>query len=200
MYEIEFAPSAVEDLRSLRKFEQQQVVGVVEQQLRHQPTVETRNRKRLRPNDLADWEFARESSEYSIMSMRRSGSSASRPLVSRSGTSFLFAVKVENYEDHCCLHTHKTVNELLKKARQRNDHSGVGRRTAVRPDFDQRLGRLRGRQQPGFCRRSRAHGKEQEADEGSGEPSEESQVRRHSTCGSEKATGPWLACATPARR
>jgi mRNA-degrading endonuclease RelE of RelBE toxin-antitoxin system len=57
MYEIELAPSALEDLKSLRKFEQQQVVDVVETQLHHQPTVETRNRKRLRPNELADWEL-----------------------------------------------------------------------------------------------------------------------------------------------
>ena len=57
MYDIEFAPGALEDLRSLRKFEQQQVLDGIESQLRHQPTVETRNRKRLRPNEIAMWEL-----------------------------------------------------------------------------------------------------------------------------------------------
>lgn len=57
MYDIDFAPSALEDLRSLRKFEQQQVLDGIEGQLRRQPTVETRNRKRLRPNEIAEWEL-----------------------------------------------------------------------------------------------------------------------------------------------
>ena len=57
MYDIEFAPAALEDLKSLRKFEQQQVLDGIENQLRHQPTVETRNRKRLRPNEIAEWEL-----------------------------------------------------------------------------------------------------------------------------------------------
>ena len=57
MYEIEFAPAAMEDLRSLRKFEQQQVLDAIEAQLRHQPTAETRNRKPLRPNEIARWEL-----------------------------------------------------------------------------------------------------------------------------------------------
>jgi mRNA-degrading endonuclease RelE of RelBE toxin-antitoxin system len=57
MYDIEFAPSALEDLKSLRKFEQQQVLNDIESQLRQQPTVETRNRKRLRPNEIAEWEL-----------------------------------------------------------------------------------------------------------------------------------------------
>jgi mRNA-degrading endonuclease RelE of RelBE toxin-antitoxin system len=56
MYEIKFQPNALDDLKSLRKFEQQQVLGSVETQLHQQPTVETRNRKRLRPNETAEWE------------------------------------------------------------------------------------------------------------------------------------------------
>jgi mRNA-degrading endonuclease RelE of RelBE toxin-antitoxin system len=51
MYEIEFTPEAVEDLKALRKFEQEEVVDGIESQLRHEPTVETRNRKKLRPNE-----------------------------------------------------------------------------------------------------------------------------------------------------
>ena len=57
MYEIEFTPEAVEDLKALRKFEQEEVVEGIESQLRHDPTVETRNRKKLRPNNVAAWEL-----------------------------------------------------------------------------------------------------------------------------------------------
>ena len=57
MYEIEFTPEAVEDLKALRKFEQEEVVDGIESQLRHDPTVETRNRKKLRPNNVAAWEL-----------------------------------------------------------------------------------------------------------------------------------------------
>jgi hypothetical protein len=57
MHRIEFAPSALEDLKSLRKFEQRRVVHGIEPQLRHEPDVETSNRKRLRPNELAEWEL-----------------------------------------------------------------------------------------------------------------------------------------------
>ena len=57
MYDIEFDPDALEDLDSLRKFEQKQVLDGLENQLRHDPDVETRNRKRLRPNEIAEWEL-----------------------------------------------------------------------------------------------------------------------------------------------
>jgi hypothetical protein len=53
MYKIEFTPEAVEDLKALRKFEQEEVVDGIESQLRHEPTVETRNRKKLRPHNVA---------------------------------------------------------------------------------------------------------------------------------------------------
>ena len=57
MYEIEFAREALEDLRLFRKFEQKQIIESIESQLKHKPKVETRNRKRLRPNDVAEWEL-----------------------------------------------------------------------------------------------------------------------------------------------
>ena len=57
MYEIEFTPSAHKDLKALKKPEQTEVLEGIETQLRHEPTVETRNRKRLDPNDIADWEL-----------------------------------------------------------------------------------------------------------------------------------------------
>ena len=57
MYEIEFTPEALEDVRLFRKFERKQIIEGIELQLRHEPKVETRNRKRLRPNDVAEWEL-----------------------------------------------------------------------------------------------------------------------------------------------
>jgi mRNA-degrading endonuclease RelE of RelBE toxin-antitoxin system len=41
----------------LRAYDQRRVIESVEEQLRHQPAQETRNRKRLRPNELAEWEL-----------------------------------------------------------------------------------------------------------------------------------------------
>jgi mRNA-degrading endonuclease RelE of RelBE toxin-antitoxin system len=57
MYEIEFTPEAKDDLTAFRKFEQQTIIAGIETQLRYEPTVETRNRKRLRPNNVAEWEL-----------------------------------------------------------------------------------------------------------------------------------------------
>jgi mRNA-degrading endonuclease RelE of RelBE toxin-antitoxin system len=61
MYQIEFTAGAFDDLDSLRKFDQKRILEEVEVQLSHEPTGETRNRKRLRPNDLAEWELRIES-------------------------------------------------------------------------------------------------------------------------------------------
>jgi mRNA-degrading endonuclease RelE of RelBE toxin-antitoxin system len=57
MFRIEFTPEAVDDLKTLRKFDQTRVVAAIEVHLPHEPTQETRNRKRLRPNNLAEWEL-----------------------------------------------------------------------------------------------------------------------------------------------
>ncbi|RMF67129.1 MAG: type II toxin-antitoxin system RelE/ParE family toxin [Calditrichaeota bacterium] len=57
MYAIEFTPEAVADLKSFRKFEQQKIVAGIDSQLRNTPTVETRNRFRMRPNEVAEWEL-----------------------------------------------------------------------------------------------------------------------------------------------
>ncbi len=57
MYDIEFADEAEEDLRWFHKNEQQEILDAIETQLRHEPTVETRNRFRLRPNQTAKWEL-----------------------------------------------------------------------------------------------------------------------------------------------
>ncbi len=57
MFEIEFTHSARQDLKALRKFEQQIILDGIYEQLQFEPTVETPNRKRLQPNDIADWEL-----------------------------------------------------------------------------------------------------------------------------------------------
>ena len=57
MFEIEFTPEAVDDLRTFRKTDQQKMLAAIVDQLSHQATEETRNRKRLRPNDLCEWEL-----------------------------------------------------------------------------------------------------------------------------------------------
>jgi mRNA-degrading endonuclease RelE of RelBE toxin-antitoxin system len=57
MYDIEFAPQAFEDLKSFRKFEQQKIISGIDDQLKYEPTEETRNRFRMRPNEVAAWEL-----------------------------------------------------------------------------------------------------------------------------------------------
>lgn len=57
MFEIEFTPEANEDLRLFRKFEQKQILDETERQLKHEPNVATRNRKKMSPNDVARWEL-----------------------------------------------------------------------------------------------------------------------------------------------
>ena len=56
-FAIEFTQTAGDHVRALRKFEQRMVLDAVEEQLRHEPTTETRNKKRLGANDLSNWEL-----------------------------------------------------------------------------------------------------------------------------------------------
>ena len=56
-YKIEYTETAVHDLEWLRRNEQVIVLSAIESQLPHEPKVETRNRKRLRPNPVAEWEL-----------------------------------------------------------------------------------------------------------------------------------------------
>jgi mRNA-degrading endonuclease RelE of RelBE toxin-antitoxin system len=56
-YRIEYAPAAEEHLRYLTARQQAIVLDTVDEQLTHQPTVETRHRKPMRPNPLAPWEL-----------------------------------------------------------------------------------------------------------------------------------------------
>lgn len=57
MFQIEFTPEAIEDMRSFRKPERRRIVEEISSQLRHFPAQETRNKKKLRPNKAAEWEL-----------------------------------------------------------------------------------------------------------------------------------------------
>ena len=57
MYDIEYTQEALVDLKSLQKSEQREILDAIVVQLRYEPTVQTRNRKILRPNAVADWEL-----------------------------------------------------------------------------------------------------------------------------------------------
>jgi len=56
-YEIILEPDAVDHLRSFSARDRATVLDEVEEQLTYEPEVETRHRKRLRPNPLAPWEL-----------------------------------------------------------------------------------------------------------------------------------------------
>jgi mRNA-degrading endonuclease RelE of RelBE toxin-antitoxin system len=56
-YRIEYSPDADEHLCALSARHQSIVLDTVDKQLAHQPTVETKNRKPMRPNPLAPWEL-----------------------------------------------------------------------------------------------------------------------------------------------
>jgi mRNA-degrading endonuclease RelE of RelBE toxin-antitoxin system len=56
-YHIEYSPDAEDHLRALTARQQATVLDIVDKQLIHQPTVETRNRKPMRPNPIAPWEL-----------------------------------------------------------------------------------------------------------------------------------------------
>lgn len=57
MYEIEYTQEAIDDLRHFQKREQNMIVDGIDQQLRYEPTTETRNRKQMQINNLAKWEL-----------------------------------------------------------------------------------------------------------------------------------------------
>lgn len=56
-YRIEYSPETEEHFRVLTARQQSMVLDMVERQLQHQPTIETRNRKPMRPNPVAPWEL-----------------------------------------------------------------------------------------------------------------------------------------------
>ena len=56
-YRIEYSPATDEHLRVLTARQRTMVFDAVDDQLAHEPAVETRNRKPMRPNPLAPWEL-----------------------------------------------------------------------------------------------------------------------------------------------
>lgn len=56
-YEIELTREADEQLAAPGTPERKRVLNSLERPLAHEPTVETRDRKRLRPNPVAPWEL-----------------------------------------------------------------------------------------------------------------------------------------------
>jgi mRNA-degrading endonuclease RelE of RelBE toxin-antitoxin system len=57
MYTIRYTQTAIDDLKTFRKHEQQVILAGISEHLSHEPTIETRNRKPLRPNPTATWEL-----------------------------------------------------------------------------------------------------------------------------------------------
>src|SRR5438477_10789890 len=57
MFEIKFTEQAIADLKLLKKAERRFIMTELETDLIREPNVETRNRKKLRPNQLAEWEL-----------------------------------------------------------------------------------------------------------------------------------------------
>lgn len=56
-YEIEYSPEAVEHLAALSARDRGIVMDAVDKKLANEATVETKNRKRMRPNPVAPWEL-----------------------------------------------------------------------------------------------------------------------------------------------
>lgn len=56
-FEIAFTTTAAGHVRAYRRYEQKIILDAIDQQLTHEPTTETRNRKRLGDNELSDWEL-----------------------------------------------------------------------------------------------------------------------------------------------
>jgi len=56
-YRIEYSREAVDHLRGLSARQRSIVLDAVDEQLSYEPTVETRNRKPMRPNPLAVYEL-----------------------------------------------------------------------------------------------------------------------------------------------
>jgi mRNA-degrading endonuclease RelE of RelBE toxin-antitoxin system len=57
MFQILFSTSALDDIGRFRAHEQRIIFDRIEEQLLHEPNAETRNRKKLRPNQVAEWEL-----------------------------------------------------------------------------------------------------------------------------------------------
>jgi mRNA-degrading endonuclease RelE of RelBE toxin-antitoxin system len=61
LYQIEITTDAQEDIKYFRAFEQRFIGEAIVRHLKRDAEVETRKRKKLRPNPLAPWELKVES-------------------------------------------------------------------------------------------------------------------------------------------
>lgn len=57
MFDIEFTPEADSNIDGFSKNDQKRLLDHIGEQLTHEPGGATSNRKRLRPNELAEWEL-----------------------------------------------------------------------------------------------------------------------------------------------
>ena len=57
MYDLDYTERAWEDFAFFRKYDQRIIQDAINRRLRGQPNWETRQRIRLRPNALAEWEL-----------------------------------------------------------------------------------------------------------------------------------------------
>ena len=55
-FEVKFTSSALDDIAPFKKCERKTILDGIDKQLVYEPHVETRNRKRLRPNRTSEWE------------------------------------------------------------------------------------------------------------------------------------------------
>lgn len=65
-YRIEYSSASEEHLRTLIARQQRIVLGTVDIQLMHEPTVETRNRKPMRPSPVAPGNYEAETFVYTV--------------------------------------------------------------------------------------------------------------------------------------
>ncbi len=58
MFKLELSNNAIEELKSYKKKERVLILDSLEKSLPHEPMIETRQRKLLRPNPLSKWELS----------------------------------------------------------------------------------------------------------------------------------------------
>jgi len=119
MFQIEFTSDAVDDLRTFRKSEQRTIFDQIGEQLSYEPEVDTRNRKKLRPNDVAKYElrigkyrvFYDVDEQAQTVKNRSDWLQGGKPFVyTWQGVRFMKTVHVSTKA--------KTVTRLLKKAKK----------------------------------------------------------------------------------
>ena len=148
MFAIDFRPEAVKDLASLRKFDQQQIIHIIEAQLPSQATEESRNRKRLRPNQLAEWElrigdfrvfYDLHSETAAVIILAIWTKARQQAVCSWKGVPAMKTITVSPQE--------ADVNALLAEARQEDilvrAADGAGFMLTAVDDFDEELARTR---------------------------------------------------------